>query len=279
MRVVGVLLFVASPLFISGCASSSSAGASGEKSWLSSMARKVAGEEESPHLRLAQEYHRRGRPQMAAQLYEASARYQPRDPHLRYLWAHALASSGNEEGAIEQARQSLATDPSQTETAALLGILLRRQGDNAEAIRLLEQAWNANPRSWDAGRELAEWYLARGESDRAASMLAVVREHSSEDRRADELFARAAEESGRLPEALAAWQKVHAVGQGAPREWDAVSHIARIRPLVQEELSPNDGAGRVGPFTYTSSREPAPFSGPPRSARWEYPPLPTVPPQ
>jgi tetratricopeptide (TPR) repeat protein len=214
---------------------------------------------------------------MAAQLYQASARYQPKDPHLRYLWAHALASSGDDQGAIEQARQSLAIDPKQTETAALLGILLRRQGDNAEAIRLLEQAWNANPRSWDAGRELAEWYLARGESDRAASILGVVREHSPKDRRAEELFARAAEESGRLPEALAAWQRVHAVGQGDPREWDAVSHIARLRPLVQEESSPNAIGNQAEPFHYTSSREPAPSSGPPRSARWEYPPLPSSP--
>jgi tetratricopeptide (TPR) repeat protein len=214
---------------------------------------------------------------MAAQLYEASARYQPRDPHLRYLWAHALAASGNEAEAIEQARQSLAMDPNQTETLAMLGILLRRRGDNAEAIGLLEQAWNAHPRSWDAGRELAEWYLARGESDRAASILALVRDHLPEDHRAQELFARAAEKSGRLPEALAAWQKVHAVGQGAPREWDAVSHIARLRPLVEEDLPLKEGSGRGEPFTYTSSREPAPFTGPPRSARWEYPPLSTSP--
>jgi Flp pilus assembly protein TadD len=127
---------------------------------------------------------------MAAQLYQASVRYQPKDAHLRYLWAHSLAAAGDNEGAITQARHSLTIDPSQPEAMTLLGILLRRQGDNKEAIDLFERAWNASPRSWVAGRELGEWYAVRGDSARAKAIVSLVAERFPEDRQAQALLAR-----------------------------------------------------------------------------------------
>jgi tetratricopeptide (TPR) repeat protein len=204
---------------------------------------------------------------MAAQLYRASVEYQPNDAQLRYLWAHALASAGDVENGVTQARHALRLDPDDASTMALLGILLRRQGKNDEAIDLLEKAWNANPRSWAAGRELAAWYLVRGDVERSASMLAMVLERMPDDTRARSLHAEAVRaegvrQRGSMESSWALGDGTGSVGAGGAVAGDGAMEFGSWQPISRMVQRPGDAGSRSGMGDRQRSEFPSLPSGP-----------------
>lgn len=127
-------------------------------------------ESAASYRRLAEQYHRQQRPEMAIELYRAALARSPNDVQARYLLAHALGSTGEWDEAVREARRAVRERPDFVEAEALLGILLRRAGRPEEAWPILERSWQDH-RSEAAGLELARWNLARNRPDLAAPII------------------------------------------------------------------------------------------------------------
>ena len=201
---------------------------------------------------LAQEYHRQNRPEVAARLYREAIRANPKDPRLHYLCAHSLGMAGDRDGSIAEAKAAVKLDPDYAEAQALLGILLRHAGRNAEALEALDAAWRLSPPSVPAGLELAAWEMNHDRPEEATRILEVCQIYQPGDSRVLLLQAEALERSGKLVEAEKAWRALADRGVGGA---DALEHLSDINEeLGNRSLAKSfrEEAKRINPFELAS---------------------------
>ena len=109
---------------------------------------------------------------------------------------------GEREASIVEAKAAVRLAPDYAEAQALLGILLRHVGRNAEAIEALQAAWRLSPPSVAAGLELAAWELNhRDRPEEAERILEVCQIYQPGDSRVLLLQAEALERAGKLVQA------------------------------------------------------------------------------
>ena len=106
-------------------------------------------------------------------------------PEARYSLGYALATAGDDRGAVVELREFLARRPQDANAPLatnMLGMLLAKQGAVPEAIEAFERTLSMRPRDGDARRGLADAYTALGAAQSAGGRLAE----------ASDAFARAA---------------------------------------------------------------------------------------
>lgn len=225
---------------------------------------------------LAEKYHRQNRPEVAVRLYREAIKANPKDARLHYLYAHALGMIGDRENSIHHAKIAVRLEPHYTEAQSLLGIMLRREGRNAEAIEALQTAWQLSPPSIPAGLELAAWELNHHRPEEALRILEVCRVHQPSDSRVQLLLAEAYERAGKLADAEKVWRSLADRGVGGA---EALEHLSEIN----EELgnpslakSYREEARRIRPLDFASQPKRRMVRARPYSdSTREFPPLTT----
>lgn len=226
---------------------------------------------------LAEKYHRQNRPEVAVRLYREAIKSSPKDARLHYLYAHALGMIGDRENSIHQAKIAVRIEPNYTEALSLLGIMLRREGRNAEAIEALQAAWEQSPPSIPAGLELAAWELNHHRPEEALRILQVCRVYQPSDSRVQLLLAEAYERGGKLADAEKVWRTLVDRGVGGA---EALEHLSEIN----EELgnpslakSYREEARRIRPLDFASQPKRRMVRARPYSdSTREFPPLTTA---
>jgi len=223
---------------------------------------------------LAEEYHRQNRPEVAVRLYREAIRSNPKDARLHYLYAHALGMIGDREGSINQAKVAVRLNPNYTEAQSLLGIMLRREGRNAEALEALQAAWKLSPPSIPAGLELAAWELNHHRPEEALRILEVCQVYQPSDSRVQLLLAEAFERSGKLVEADKVWRMLADRGMGGAEALEHLSEINEELGNASLAKSYRDEAKRIQPIaTASQSKRRMVRARPYSDSTREFPPL------
>ena len=120
----------------------------------------------------------------------------------------------------------LAKDPGNLDAALRLATSHSALGHEAPAIRFFERAKSLAPQSADVKLYFA-LHLARGSRwEEAVPMLEAVVAETPDRLPALEALARLRERQGRVPDALAAWQQIHALRRAAPLELVKMGELA-----------------------------------------------------
>jgi tetratricopeptide (TPR) repeat protein len=159
---------------------------------------------------------------------------------------------GEREASIVEAKAAVRLAPDYAEAQALLGILLRHAGRNAEAIEALQAAWRLSPPSVAAGLELAAWELNHDRPEEAERILEVCQIYQPGDSRVLLLQAEALERAGKLVQAEKAWRALVDRGVGGA---DALRHLSDINDALGNQSlakSFREQAKQINPFELAS---------------------------
>lgn len=115
-----------------------------------------------------------GLPERALELASKGLARAPGDADLLTSRAAALARQGDLDGAMNDARAALASDPASENAIALLASLYARAGRDAEAVALVDRGTGLLPRSVDLRLVLAEMHAAAGRRAEAVRALEQV---------------------------------------------------------------------------------------------------------
>jgi tetratricopeptide (TPR) repeat protein len=106
-------------------------------------------------------------------------------------------------------------DPSFTEAYSLGAWLLWSAGRDTEAIAVYRKAIAANPKNWEPAFDFGMYWYGKRNFAEAESNLALATQNSAPST-VWKMLAHAREKLGRLPEALAAWDKVKELDRSDP---------------------------------------------------------------
>ena len=119
---------------------------------------------------LAESYLRRNREGDAIKQYEALLTHAPNDPSALNNLAVLYQRAGHPR-ALATARRAYSADPKSANAADTLGWILVQQGENAEGLKLLEQATQGESVSPETRLHFAQALASAGQTDRAQQEL------------------------------------------------------------------------------------------------------------
>jgi tetratricopeptide (TPR) repeat protein len=131
------------------------------------------------HSRQAQEYLRKGQPELAASEFNAILKLDPNNVDARGNLGVTFFFQGDYAKAAVQLRGALKLRPTLWKIQALLGLSEKRVGQTAAAQADLEQAFpqlQEEKLRIQAGMELIEIYYGAGQLDKAAGIVGILRQ-------------------------------------------------------------------------------------------------------
>lgn len=148
-------------------------------------------------------------------LVDLLARF-PDHPRIHYLLGLAEAALKNHENAEKSLGQAVALDKGYVAAYIALADLQLRQGRDAEALRILDEARGVSPGSPEVNLALADTYAARGDHRKAAAELQAAIAVDARNARAHLRLAQSLRKLGRFEEATRALAEAEALDSNAP---------------------------------------------------------------
>jgi Tfp pilus assembly protein PilF len=144
------------------------------------------------------------------------------------LWSRAdwYWHEGRYEERVAVDRLILTIQPRFVEAYGTAGWLLESLGRDDEALAMYRQGVTVAPERWDTHHDLAMYYYQHKEYAPAATAFRSATEQPGAPPYVWKMLAHALERSGKLPEAVAAWE---AAGRVAPGDGAVWSNLRRVR--------------------------------------------------
>lgn len=148
------------------------------------------------------------------------------------LWTRAdwYWHEGRYEERVAVDRLILTMQPRFVEAYGTAGWLLESLGREAEALALYRQGVAVAPERWDTHHDLAMYYYQHKDYASAAEAFRNATQQSGAPPYVWKMRAHALERSGKLAEAVAAWE---AAGKIAPNDGAVWSNLRRIRARLE----------------------------------------------
>ena len=164
---------------------------------------------------------RAGRYNEAAEMLTAIAKKKPNDPEVVYAQALAVFNTGRITDAEPLARRAVALARSSTvsqnriqrtaDALVLLGIVLAVKGDDAAALKAIQEATRIAPGHFDAQLALGRALFGIGDDSGAIKAFRIARSLQSTNSQALFFLATALERAGEIAQALAAYRELIAL--------------------------------------------------------------------
>ncbi len=136
------------------------------------------------HARQAQEFLRKGQPDLAVREYEAILRLDANNPEARGNLGVTLFFQGDYAKAVPHLRAAVKQRPNLWKIQALLGMSEKRTGETAAALADLEKSFpqlQEDKLRVETGMELLEIYYGTGNLDKAANIAGILRQVAPEN--------------------------------------------------------------------------------------------------
>jgi len=168
--------------------------------------------------------------QAARTTFEQALKLKPEYIPAQMNLAALDLKAGDRAGAQLRYRQILDRNPENLAALLRLAALL---GRTDESLRLLEQAWDRQPTSVEAGLALAQQYASRGEKAQSLAVVEKLTTAKPDDPRVVRALGLTRASNGKTAEAVASFQKLAALLPQSPEPW----YLAAITQGAAKDIS------------------------------------------
>ena len=202
---------------------------------------------------LAIAYQAQGRREEALTLIEQAIAYAPNEPMNWIVKGQMQAQMGNQDAAFASLRQATSLGPAQGQTWQALGNHLRSIGDTEQAIVALKKAIAVESTYLPAYESLIQAYQELGQDDRAAQVVALVRETVPGSYLTDIYVAHFLEDQQLWDEARAALDQAIAKAPGVPDPLTAMGELEQLQSNTAQAISWYERAVNLRPGDRTAN--------------------------